>query len=89
MAIRYDLVISWEISISHWKRKKDPIKIRFSISRGCTLQRLRQRYYFFPDGNEKRLAGEGYGYDPGISKFIALLDRVKEEYKKKNHDTGR
>ncbi len=43
-----------------------------------------QPYYFFLDGNEKRLAGEGYGYDPSISKFIALLDRVKEEYKKKN-----
>ena len=43
-----------------------------------------QPYYFFIDGNENKLAGEGYGYDPGIEKFINLLDQVKEEYKKRN-----
>lgn len=43
-----------------------------------------QPYYFFIDGNEKKLAEEGYGYDPGIEKFVSLLDKVKEEYKKRN-----
>jgi thiol:disulfide interchange protein len=42
-----------------------------------------QPYYFFLDGEEKRLAQEGYGYDPSIEKFITLLDKVKEEYKKR------
>jgi len=39
-----------------------------------------QPYYFFLDGNEKRLAPEGYGYDPDIQKFIRLLDQVKSAY---------
>lgn len=42
-----------------------------------------QPFYFFLDANEKKLAPEGYGYDPDIQKFIALLDKVKEEYKKR------
>lgn len=42
-----------------------------------------QPFYFFLDANEKKLAPEGYGYDPNIKKFIALLDGVKEEYKKR------
>ena len=42
-----------------------------------------QPYYFFLDGNEKRLIDEGYGYDPGISKFIRLLENVKAEYQKR------
>ncbi|MFL5739767.1 MAG: protein-disulfide reductase DsbD family protein [Flavisolibacter sp.] len=41
-----------------------------------------QPYYFFIDGNEKKLVEEGYGYDPGIKKFISLLDAVKTEFKK-------
>lgn len=43
-----------------------------------------QPYYFFLDANENKLANEGYGYDRSISKFIELLDRVKDEYKKRN-----
>ena len=42
-----------------------------------------QPYYFFLDANEKRLAEEGYGYDPSIPKFIELLDNVKAEYQKR------
>jgi thiol:disulfide interchange protein len=42
-----------------------------------------QPYYFFLDGSEKRLAEEGYGYDPDIEKFIRHLDSVKETYKKR------
>ena len=41
-----------------------------------------QPYYFFLDANEKRLAPQGYGYDPDINKFIRLLDDVAEAYKK-------
>ena len=41
-----------------------------------------QPYYFFLDANEKRLMNEGYGYDPDVKKFIQLLDKVKEAYKK-------
>jgi thiol:disulfide interchange protein DsbD len=43
-----------------------------------------QPYYFFIDANENKLAEDGYGYDPGIEKFINLLDKVKAEYKKRN-----
>ena len=39
-----------------------------------------QPYYFFLDANEKRLAPEGYGYDPDVQKFIELLDKVSAEY---------
>ena len=39
-----------------------------------------QPYYFFLDGNEQKLAPEGYGYDPDINKFIQLLDKVKIAY---------
>lgn len=33
-----------------------------------------QPYYFFLDNNEQRLISEGYGYNPDVNKFIALLD---------------
>ena len=36
-----------------------------------------QPYYFFVDGNERRLVPEGYGYDPDIPKFISLLEAAK------------
>jgi thioredoxin-related protein len=39
-----------------------------------------QPYYFFLDANENRLIEEGYGYDPNIHQFIALLDEAKNEY---------
>jgi thiol:disulfide interchange protein DsbD len=42
-----------------------------------------QPYYFFLDAGENKLADEGYGYDPGKGKFAQLLDKVKEEYKKR------
>ncbi len=42
-----------------------------------------QPFYFFLDGNEEKLAPNGYGYDPDIKKFIQLLDGVKEAYNKK------
>jgi cytochrome c biogenesis protein CcdA/thioredoxin-related protein len=41
-----------------------------------------QPYYFFLDGQEKRLVQEGYGYDPSVDKFLDLLDKVKAEYNK-------
>jgi thiol:disulfide interchange protein DsbD len=41
-----------------------------------------QPYYFFLDEKEQRLTPEGYGYDPGIDKFIELLDGVKKNYQK-------
>lgn len=40
-----------------------------------------QPYYFFLDANEKKLAAEGYGYDPDIKKFIEFLENVKQEFK--------
>jgi thiol:disulfide interchange protein DsbD len=40
-----------------------------------------QPYYFFLDGNEKRLADEGYGYDSDVKKFLTHLNAVKEKYK--------
>ena len=41
-----------------------------------------QPYYFFLDGQEKRLVQEGYGYDPSVDKFLDLLEKVKAEYHK-------
>jgi len=41
-----------------------------------------QPYYFFLDGQEKRLLPEGYGYNPDVESFLSLLDQVKETYKK-------
>jgi thiol:disulfide interchange protein DsbD len=41
-----------------------------------------QPYYFFVDGEEKRLVSEGYGYDPDIPKFIRLLDAAKTAMQK-------
>jgi len=43
-----------------------------------------QPYYFFVDAGENKLVEDGYGYEPGIEKFINLLDKVKVEYKKRN-----
>lgn len=42
-----------------------------------------QPFYFFLDQNEQRLAPDGYAYDPSISNFIGHLDKVVEEYKKR------
>ena len=41
-----------------------------------------QPYYFFLDGNENRLAPDGYGYDPDVKKFIERLDEVTAAFKK-------
>lgn len=43
-----------------------------------------QPYYFFLDGNEKRLVSEGYGYDADVQKFIAHLDKVRQNYLQQN-----
>ena len=43
-----------------------------------------QPYYFFLDGNEKKLVDEGYGYDPDIKGFIQLLDNAKQAFKNNN-----
>lgn len=40
-----------------------------------------QPYYFFVDGNERKLVSEGYGYDPDIPKFIRLLETAKSAMK--------
>ena len=36
----------------------------------------------FVDENGNKLIEGGYGYDPDVQKFIAHLDKVKENYKK-------
>ncbi|MES2701633.1 MAG: cytochrome c biogenesis protein CcdA [Bacteroidota bacterium] len=41
-----------------------------------------QPFYFYVDENGNKLIEEGYAYDPDVQKFIAHLDRVKENYKK-------
>ncbi len=41
-----------------------------------------QPFYFFVDENGNKLIEGGYGYDPDVQKFIAHLDKVKENYKK-------
>ncbi len=45
---------------------------------------LAQPFYIFLDGQEQKLAPDGYGYDPDVQKFIQHLDKVVVEYKKRN-----
>ncbi|SDD46690.1 protein-disulfide reductase DsbD family protein [Niabella drilacis] len=45
---------------------------------------LVQPLYFFLDEDEQLLAAEGYPYIPSVSKFVAHLDRVIAEYRKRN-----
>ncbi|MGJ7029824.1 protein-disulfide reductase DsbD family protein [Niabella hirudinis] len=45
---------------------------------------LVQPLYFFLDKDEQPLAAEGYPYIPSVSKFVAHLDRVVAEYRKRN-----
>ncbi len=41
-----------------------------------------QPFYFFVDENGNKLIEGGYGYDPDVQKFVAHLEKVKENYKK-------
>ena len=43
-----------------------------------------QPFYIFLDGDEKKLAPDGYGFDPSVQKFVRHLDNVVAEYKKRN-----
>ena len=45
---------------------------------------LAQPFYIFLDGQEQKLAPDGYPYDPDVQKFIRHLDNVVAEYKKRN-----
>ena len=45
-----------------------------------------QPYYFFLDANEKKLADEGYGYDSNIERFLSHLNKMKQEYQKRNNE---
>ncbi|HUC79291.1 MAG TPA: cytochrome c biogenesis protein CcdA [Flavisolibacter sp.] len=45
---------------------------------------LAQPFYIFLDGQEQKLAADGYPYDPDVQKFIQHLDKVVAEYKKRN-----
>lgn len=45
---------------------------------------LAQPFYIFLDGQEQKLAADGYPYDPDVQKFIRHLDNVVAEYKKRN-----
>jgi thiol:disulfide interchange protein DsbD len=42
-----------------------------------------QPFYIFLDGNEEKLAPDGYGYDPDVQAFVKHLDNIKAEYKKR------
>ena len=41
-----------------------------------------QPFYFYVDENGNKLIDGGYAYDPDVPKFVAHLDKVKENYKK-------
>ena len=43
-----------------------------------------QPFYFFVDENGNKLVEGGYPYDPNVAKFVEHLDRVKEEFRKRN-----
>jgi thiol:disulfide interchange protein len=42
-----------------------------------------QPFYFYVDENGKKLAEDGYPYDPNVQKFVDHLEKVKEAYKNK------
>jgi thiol:disulfide interchange protein DsbD len=44
-----------------------------------------QPYYFFLDAAEKKLVHGGYGYNPDVSKFAGLLDKVTSEYQNRTN----
>ncbi|HEV2478395.1 MAG TPA: thioredoxin family protein [Puia sp.] len=48
-----------------------------------------QPYYFFVDGNEHKLADEGYGYNPDVAQFVAHLRKVIERGKIEREQPGR
>ncbi len=41
-----------------------------------------QPFYFYVDENSSKLIDGGYSYDPDVEKFVAHLDKVRENYKK-------
>ena len=41
-----------------------------------------QPFYFYVDENGNKLIEGGYSYDPDVSKFVAHLEKVKENYRK-------
>lgn len=43
-----------------------------------------QPFYFFVDEQDRKLAENGYDYNPDVAKFIAHLDAVKAKYKELN-----
>ena len=43
-----------------------------------------QPYYFYVDEDGKKLVDKGYSYDPDVSHFIAHLELVKANYKKRH-----
>lgn len=43
-----------------------------------------QPYYFYVDAKGRKLADQGYSYDPDVQKFIAHLEKVKAKYKELN-----
>jgi thiol:disulfide interchange protein DsbD len=43
-----------------------------------------QPFYFFIDDQDRKMADEGYDYNPDVQKFIAHLDAVKAKYKELN-----
>jgi len=45
---------------------------------------LAQPFYIFLDGQEQKLAPNGYPYDPDVQKFVQRLDNVVAEYKRRN-----
>ncbi|RYE24617.1 MAG: DUF255 domain-containing protein [Sphingobacteriales bacterium] len=42
-----------------------------------------QPFYFYVDENGKKLAEDGYPYDPNVEKFVNHLQKVKEAYQNK------
>lgn len=45
---------------------------------------IAQPFYVFLDGQEQKLAPNGYGYDPDVPKFVRHLDNVIAEFKRRN-----
>jgi thiol:disulfide interchange protein DsbD len=41
-----------------------------------------QPFYFYVDENGNKLVEGGYSYDPDVAKFVAHLEKVKENYRK-------
>ncbi|MBL0336819.1 MAG: thioredoxin family protein [Chitinophagaceae bacterium] len=63
--------------------KVNTVGEKFSHLQVSRYGTLSQPFYIFLDDKEQKLAPDGYPYIPNVQEFVAHLDKVLEEYKKR------